>query len=1008
MWTASNAVRVFVVACVYFIAAKLSLHFAIPPGYACPVWPAAAFALCACLQWGRSMVFAIWAGATLANMSVGLPAPFAVAIGVGNCIEALVASILIKRHLVSLLERGGDALKFAMIAVLGAAIAASVGMLVLLVHGALPQAALARNWLTWWLGDATAILILVPLAMTWPAWSDRMWTARLRLEYGLFAIALGLYAHAVFGGAIGLWAMPYMVLALVIWTAHRYGLGGVCSAIALVAVLATVDTMRGLGPFVLHAAQRGLNESLLDLQIFLSVISFAGIVHGALLAQRARVEHTLRMERNSLEARVAERAAQMHRDIDARLTAEQLLHESNQRYRAVVELSPDAIFILDATNRYVYANPAALVLCGAEGAAQLLGKSVLDFFAASLHQYLSTRANQLELGLPMPPHEEELLRLDGSKVAVEAHAARIVFEGKAACLVIVRDISERRRVEQRLHLAAQVFDHSPEGIAIADARRRIVCANAAYCTMVGYANEQVLGRSIQCLRADERDGARSDAIWRQVATAGEWQGELVCRRRGGLIYPARASIAAVRDDAGVLTHYIVICADISEHKAAESKIRFMAEHDFLTGLPTRALLLDRLGQAIAIARRSGGKLALMFVDLDHFKPNNDTLGHAVGDGLLQSVAARLKACLRGADTVCRQGGDEFIIMLAELGTVAHAAHVAAALAETLVAPFHINGDDIFITASIGIAIYPDDAQDVDMLIKHADVAMYHAKKDGGAQFQFFNVDMNRRANERLALESSLRAALDKHEFVLEYQPEVSVVDGRTIGVEALVRWRHPKRGLLLPAHFIGATEDCGLIAPIGNWVLRTACQQARIWQDSGMSIIMSVNLSVVQFRQTDFVRSVIDALDSSGVAAGTLELEITESVLIDGADATIATLDALRALGVRLAIDDFGTGYSSLSYLKRFKVDKLKIDQSFLNNLGSDPGDAIIIGTIIAMAKNLRLTVLAEGVETAEQLRFLTALGCDEYQGFFASKSLSASDFVAFNAVTPKAHALPV
>jgi len=441
----------------------------------------------------------------------------------------------------------------------------------------------------------------------------------------------------------------------------------------------------------------------------------------------------------------------------------------------------------------------------------------------------------------------------------------------------------------------------------------------------------------------------------------------------------------------------LVIATIEAHKLAEqvqtaqADLDHLAHHDVLTDLPNRLLLNDRLAQAIALAHRQGKRLAVMFMDLDRFKHINDSLGHAVGDRLLQSVAQRLVGSVRHSDTVSRQGGDEFVLLLPD---IEHAEDVALSAQKMLMAlafPHLIDRHDLQIGVSIGISIYPDDGQDAETLIKNADIAMYHAKESGRNNYKFFEQDMNARAVQRQSIEAGLRRALERQEFVLHYQPKINLLSGTIVGIEALVRWQHPQRGLLEPAQFVPIAEDSGLILPIGRWVLREACLQARAWQDAGLPpITVAVNTSALEFRAGDFLEYLRATLEESRLEPRYLELELTESVLMRDAASADSVLHALADLGVKLAVDDFGTGYSSLSYLRQFPINTLKIDQSFVNQITSNPDDATIVSAVISMGKSLKQRVIAEGVETAEQAAFLLAQHCDEGQGYFFGRPVGA------------------
>jgi diguanylate cyclase (GGDEF)-like protein/PAS domain S-box-containing protein len=462
----------------------------------------------------------------------------------------------------------------------------------------------------------------------------------------------------------------------------------------------------------------------------------------------------------------------------------------------------------------------------------------------------------------------------------------------------------------------------------------------------------------------------------------------------GMLRTIRASGRPIFDEQGGFKGYRGTGKDITEQKLAEERIRHMAHHDSLTGLPNRALLHDRIGQAIVQAQRNPRVFALLFIDLDRFKTVNDSLGHQVGDRLLQTVAERLMACTRGSDTIARIGGDEFVVVLSDLNQPEDARHVAQKVLDTLSAPVLIDTHELRVTPSVGICAYPYDGEDVETLMRNADTAMYHAKQMGRNNFQFFTQAMNDAAQQRLLMENDLRHALERGEFTLHYQPQLDLENGAIVGFEALIRWPHPQRGMIPPVQFIPVAEETGLIVPIGEWVLRQACSQARAWHDAGYPHLqVSVNCSAQQFQREDFVGTVGRILRETGVSPGRLDLEITESVIVQHSEEVMARFEALDEMGVRISIDDFGTGYSSLSYLKRFAIHQLKIDQSFVRDISSDPDDAAIVSAIIAIAHSLGLEVVAEGLESPEQLAFLKALGCARAQGYYFSKPLPAQEF---------------
>jgi diguanylate cyclase (GGDEF)-like protein len=468
----------------------------------------------------------------------------------------------------------------------------------------------------------------------------------------------------------------------------------------------------------------------------------------------------------------------------------------------------------------------------------------------------------------------------------------------------------------------------------------------------------------------------------------------VLLRRDGVEAAIEDSAAPIHDRRGQVIGAVMVFHDVSATRALSLRMSRLAQYDSLTDLPNRILLNDRLTQAIALAHRHRQKLAVLFLDVDRFKHVNDSLGHVIGDRLLQSVARRLLGCVRRSDTVSRQGGDEFVILLSEINQSQDAALSAEKILQTLAVPYHIDQHELRVTSSIGIVVYPDDGTDADTLLKHSDIAMYHAKDQGRNNYQFFEPDLNVRALERQVMESGLRRAIEGHELVLHYQPKVDLGSGAIVGAEAFVRWHHPERGLILPGQFVPIAEMCGSIIPIGRWVLREACRQACAWQAAGLGLLkVAINVSPPELRDRNFLHCVERILDETGLDPAILEIELRETVLVQDSQHALEVLNALKAMRVQLALDDFGTGYSSLSHLKDFPIDILKIDQSFVRELDTDSGAGSIVGTVIGMGKNLGLQVVAEGVESREQLTCLRELGCPQGQGFYLSEPLTAAEF---------------
>jgi diguanylate cyclase (GGDEF)-like protein/PAS domain S-box-containing protein len=552
--------------------------------------------------------------------------------------------------------------------------------------------------------------------------------------------------------------------------------------------------------------------------------------------------------------------------------------------------------------------------------------------------------------------------------------------------------AQRREFTEKLRQSARVFENTAEGVIITDAEARILTVNPAFTTLTGYEEHEVLGHTPALLHSGRQNPTFYQTLWRDLQDTGTWQGEIWNQRKNGEIYPEWLTISSVNDADGKTTHYVGVFSDISSVKRAQATQEFLAHHDPLTGLPNRSLLRSRLEQSIQHARRDGRGRAVLFLDLDRFKDVNDSLGHSVGDELLRNVATKMERQIRSGDTLARLGGDEFIVLVEDSATPEQAAKVADKLLALFERPFFVADSEIFVTASIGISLFPSDGLDVDTLVSNADLAMYQAKALGRNNYQFYAPEMTDRILERTRMEHALRGALGRNEFMLHYQPQVDIATGALLGVEALLRWYHPELGLVSPARFIPAAEEIGLIGEIGAWVLHEACRQAVDWQTAQLDVPrISVNLSVRQLERNQLLNQVAEVLRNTGLRSEKLELEVTESMIMRQTEDAISVLSGLREMGVQLAVDDFGTGYSSLSYLKRLPLNRLKIDQSFVRDLGNDDNDLAIVRTIIALGRNLGLDVVAEGVEQATQAEHLRREGCLVAQGYLFGRPMDAA-----------------
>ncbi|MDZ7656015.1 MAG: EAL domain-containing protein [Sulfurimicrobium sp.] len=598
----------------------------------------------------------------------------------------------------------------------------------------------------------------------------------------------------------------------------------------------------------------------------------------------------------------------------------------------------------------------------------------------------------------VPRPLSELVRLDSERnwlfILLSAAGSLLIISASAVVLYL----RETQKAKEDLRIAATAFE-SQEGMLITDSRSVILRVNRAFTDITGYSAEEAVGQSPSLLKSGHHDTAFYDALWESVQLTGMWRGEIWNRRKNGEVYPEWLTITAVKNPDGATTHYVATLNDITSRKLAEDEIRRLAFYDPLTQQPNRRLLMDRLQQALVSSARSKLFGALFFIDLDNFKTLNDTLGHDVGDLLLKQVAQRLVDCVREGDTVSRLGGDEFVLMFEDLGdSPEEAANLAEGIGEKIIAalnqPYRLAGHEHHSTPSIGVTLFDDQSETVDELLKRADLAMYQAKAAGRNTLRFFDPRMQAVVSARAAMEADLRHGLQNNEFFLHYQPLVDR-DGRTTGAEALLRWQHPRQGLVSPAEFIPLAEESGLILPLGAWVLEAACAQLVAWSGRAetASLTLAVNMSARQFRQPDFVDQVVAVLDRTGVNPCKLKLELTESLLLDNVEEIIVKMSALKAKGVGFSLDDFGTGYSSLSYLKRLPLDQLKIDRSFVRDVLTDPNDAAIARTIVALGQSLGLEVIAEGVENEAQRAFLASQGCHAYQGYLFSRPLVLEAF---------------
>jgi diguanylate cyclase (GGDEF)-like protein/PAS domain S-box-containing protein len=660
-----------------------------------------------------------------------------------------------------------------------------------------------------------------------------------------------------------------------------------------------------------------------------------------------------------------------------------MLQPRKETVEALFSATSDFIYLVDADGVVLAGNPSFLGL-NAQNPQHVIGETVFQVLPPDMSAKMRQSIGEVVQTGKTLRYQENLGQtcLDMTLAPVVGSDGRV-----EAVAVFSRDITEVKKALESMDLAARIIEGSKEGIVITDRSGTILDVNSAFCKLTGYNRDEVVGKNPRMMKSDRHEANFYREMWHTLRATGHWQGEVWDRRKTGEVFPKLLSISSVRNDAGRITHYVGIFSDISQIKETEVRLQQMAHHDPLTRLPNRLLFRDRLQYALVDCSRHNRTAALMMLDLDRFKHVNDTLGHRIGDDLLVNVACRLTGCLRESDTVARIGGDEFAIVLSQVTSGRAAAGIAKKIGAVLAEPFDLHGHRVNVSASVGITLYPNDGTSADRLLQNADMALYRAKEAGKNSFRFFSPEMNLQVQKRLELERELRQALERDELEIYYHPRIDCRTGSLTGLEALLRWNHPTQGLVSPADFISIAEETGLILPIGELVVAMCCRHVRQWQQAGApQIPIAVNISGRQLSHAGLVDSFVRIIEEEGVTPEFLELELSESAAMQDADTTTEVFHQCKSHGMRVCIDDFGTGYSSLSYLKRFGVDRLKIDRSLIEVSPSDPDDKAVVATVVAMAHTLDFAVVAEGVETMEQLSLLQSLDCDEWQGYLCSR----------------------
>lgn len=681
-------------------------------------------------------------------------------------------------------------------------------------------------------------------------------------------------------------------------------------------------------------------------------------------------------------------------DITRRKAAEAELARSSLEWTQAMDQLNDVVYLLDMDRKLVRANQAFYQMIDSDPQ-HSVGRHIVELVhpegedmpcpVCQAQEHRREGSFTLEAEDPVNP--------SGHPMEVALKLIRDESGQPTSMLMNLHDLTHTREINERLRLSASVFDNTAEAIVVMQADGKVIEVNEAFEEIVGYSRDEVIGQSSRLWQSERHDEAFYEGKTQALRETGRWRGEVWIRRKDGKILPEWQNISAVHNSRGEVTHYVSVSSDISQIKRSQEQLARLAHYDSLTGLPNRLLLMERLEQAMRRAKRQGFNVAVLFIDIDRFKHVNDSLGHPAGDKLLQGTAKLLMDSVRSDDTVARLGGDEFVVILESVEEPEQVGSIAQKLLDVFGEPLALEGRDISVSASIGVCIYPNDGEDTNTLLRNADAAMYRAKEEGRNTYRFYTEELTREAFERVLLEANLRRAIEKEELYLNYQPQVDLATGAMVGMEALVRWRHPDLGVVAPSRFVPLAEDTGLILRLGTWVLEHACRQAQEWLSYGIEFgRVAVNVAGPQIQRGELVETVRRVLAETGLPAGYLELEVTEGFIMQQADAAIEQLATLQDMGVLISIDDFGTGYSSLSYLKRLPIDKLKIDQSFVRDIPQDSNDMAIASAVIALGKSMGLKVIAEGVETGDQVSFLTKMGCEEAQGFFYSHPVSEQE----------------
>lgn len=978
-----NTLQILVLALIYAIFAKIGLLIAFEQTNVSAVWPPTGIALAALLWGGVRLWPGVFIGTFLATLFVSIPISLSLSIALGSTLEVVTASYIILRF-----ASARPFLKTAQTAVFILAlfgstmISASIGVGSLFIANIIQQENLLLLWKTWWIGDLVGGLVVTPFLLTWLCLPKKSFTKKQLLEATLMLFITLCVVGIVFGQwrvfDISKELMMLSLLPIFTWSILRFHHHGATLVVMVISTAAIVGTVNGFGPFVLVNE----NESLLALPVYMGAVMFTVLFLMASQEESRQAYRVVHLSKKNLEATVKSRTQALNVSnelVVKKMQQQSQLTDSLKTLLDNIDRSSSEDFFsccaqaLTVTYKTQFAfiglfadkkkNSIKTLAVWGNGfllenfTYQLKGTPCADALTQSMEficehaailypddELLISMNIESYFGAPLKTVTGEIIGImavmDTKPLFIENALKSVLglFASKVALEL------QKRKVSEELELAASVFNESLEAIIICDARANIIRVNPEFTEITGYSLNEVIGKRPSIIKSGLHPTDFYKNIWTKVNEQGFWKGEITNKRKNGDHFISWQIIKAVKDAAGNVQRYISMFSDITEKKMAEEHIYQLAHHDLITQLPNRGAFHKQLNDSIIAAAHSTYRLAVMFIDLDHFKLINDTSGHPVGDELLQQVALRLKKIIGTKNVISRFGGDEFTVLLPCIETIEEVSDVANQILDSLLSSFVLLSCEVTISASIGVGIYPDNAKDASSLLSCADNAMYSAKESGRASCHFYTEQMQIDAHERVMLEKELRDALANDQFILHYQPQIDIKTNQIVGTEALLRWQHPSKGLIPPNKFIPVAEVTGLIVPMGQWVINEACRQLALWRTDGFDhLTMAINLSARQFFQKNLLETIGNAIHVSGVPASKLEFEITESMMMMNIEETIDTLHKIKDLGVKLSIDDFGTGYSSLSYLKRFPINKLKIDKSFIDGLPDDLDDLAIV-----------------------------------------------------------------